>query len=472
MKDKKKIAQGILIVSFLAFIVFPVFSAAQYTHPGDHDEPSLIESLIGKEMVWQVINASGVYYTEGGLNDPGYRPGSFIKYEVLSLDYENEQYDVSISEKYYTNNDFKPIGTAKSDFLLISRDWGNNMVRYVVEENDEFWGSQARINQAYDSTFTTTWWEFNMINTYTVTFIMNETNYEELVYTRAEGILLSRTAVVASGEGGYLKVELVSYSGALTLSPWYYVIIGASLFGIILITLIVGSLESQRKKLMRIREEEIKGRSYLGAFIGVLITIYGLMNIVNIAAVQITATETQISLAIDAVHLMFTICGLLLIIMMSMKENKYRKSGIAIGIGTFVFGLLIIIDYFLVYAQMTLAYSIESGNVYLSIFGYIPGWSFIFMFPLGIVLLILGIFISFTLSLKEGHDVIFLKSVCTILILIGVFCLVDYALNIFSDFELDLTPFDHWTFYVSGYLGIGFVLLVPLLTFLIYTKKR
>ena len=472
MKDKKKFTYGLLIISFLTLIIFPAFAAAQFSHPGDTDQPTLKESLIGTEIIWQVINASGIYYSGGEIDDSIYRVGSFIKYDVLGLDYEDQVYDVDISVKYFAGNEFVNLGQNKSDFLLISRAWGDNMVKYIVEENAAFWGDPNQIDQAYDSEFTTTWWEFNLINTYTVRFQMNETDYEELVYTRAEGILISRTAVVGGGQGGYLRIELVSYSGTLELSPWFYLIIGGSIFGILILVLVIGSYESQRKKLMRIREEEIKGRSYLGAIVGGLLVVYGFMNLINFTSVQISATQTTMYYMLNPPEFMIAFCGILLIILMSIKEDKYRYSGIAIGIGVTVFGLLIIFDYLIVSGQVAMTQYFETEQVYFTLFGYIPGWIPDFMFPVGIVLFILGIFIITTLSLKEGRDSIFIKAACPIIILVGIFCLVDYLLNIISNFEIDLTPFSIWSYSVSSLLAVGCIFIIPLVSFLAYTKKR
>jgi hypothetical protein len=457
----------------------PLYAVAQggFTHPGDYDKPELLEDHIGKDFTWKIVNASGVFA------NPYYRPETLVKYRVKEIDADNEVYKVNLSVKHYGQNEYDDGVITDSDFFLISRDWGASMIKYVVEMN-YFWGDQEKIDQTYDSHYSLEWWGFRLINTYTVMFKMNDTNYEILKYTRAEGILISRTAVVNADGGnykGYLQVELVSFSGNLELSPWYYVIIGGSIFGVIILTLTIGSLESQRKKIMRIREEEIKGKYFLGTFIGLLLAVFGIVNLFHITTMYdvdvrtysfnfldqtvefnlIFKYRTTDVLTIDPIHFVFLFAGIFLIGLMSIKEKNYRNSAFVTGVIITVIGFYIIVDVIIV---------MTTGGAFT--INPIPGWQNLLMFPVGIELVLLGLAISITLAFKEDSDSKFLAAYLVALICIGFFFLIDYLINIVSNFTVDLLPFDLWSAYLSGHLGLMFIFIIPLISFLVFARKR
>ncbi|MFO8018130.1 MAG: hypothetical protein R6U96_05805 [Promethearchaeia archaeon] len=257
MKRNKKVWISLIFtVTFLIGNGLSMFVFAEepptyeYTHQGDSETPVVVDDLKGKTLTWKIINASGVFA------DEDLQPGTLIRYKVDTIDTENEYYKVKVAKKFWGDTEFSNYSSANATFstelpyLLYKRDWGQ-LAGYFVEEDSSFWGDKERIHNSYLAEYETEWWEWKLLNSVTVSFEMNETNYDRIKYTRGEGLLLERKAVVNAADGevkGYLYIKLDSYSGALILSPWFYIIVISIIIGLIAVVIIVVSLIIQKRK--------------------------------------------------------------------------------------------------------------------------------------------------------------------------------------------------------------------------------
>lgn len=246
----------ILITAFLICNGLQIIACAQeppdyeYTHQGDSESPAVIENLGGKTLTWKIINASGVFA------DEDLQPGTLIRYKVDTIDTQNEYYEVKVAKKFWGNAEFDDYSSVKPTFetdlpyLLYKRDWGQ-IAGYFVKNDSTFWGDKERINRNYQATYQTEWWDMKLLNSVTVSFEMNETNYDRIKYTRGEGFLLERKAVVNAANGtnkGFLYIRLESYTGVWILSPWYYIIIVSIIVGLVALAIIIISLLIRRRK--------------------------------------------------------------------------------------------------------------------------------------------------------------------------------------------------------------------------------
>ncbi|MHA1146832.1 MAG: hypothetical protein ACTSR8_01150 [Promethearchaeota archaeon] len=252
-----------LLIGFMFHIFFfsclaqlPLYvQAEEYAHPGDYDIPKFVDHLKGVTIRWRIVNASGIFA------DEDMQPNDIIQYEVKDVDYDEKQYKVEISKKGWGENEFKKQGNNdNASYYLIQRDWGQASADFFLPQHHEYWGSMGKIDNEFEALYQTEWWNWKMLNTVTITYNMNETNYDHAKYARAEGILLERKTVVNINEGktrGYLYIVLESYSGFLELSPWFYIIVISIIIGLIAIVVIIISLLIQRRKRIYREIDEI-----------------------------------------------------------------------------------------------------------------------------------------------------------------------------------------------------------------------
>ena len=259
--NKKNSLLLVISILFIPFCLFPFYSTGQ---TGDAETPSMITDLAGSEMVWRVENATGVFA------DVNYQTGDMLKYQVLSADLPTQKYIVSFSKKTWRDTEYEEYNVSYvAGGLLVARNWQDVGTDYVANVAT-YWGNEVEINRNYVSTYRTEWWNLNLINTVSIRYEMNESNYDESVYSRAEGILLTRTAVVDANNGtsrGYFKVTLVSYSGFFVLSPWYWLVMAIIViaFFAIIITLIA-SVVRKRELVMEDPDKISVGGAIIGGF--------------------------------------------------------------------------------------------------------------------------------------------------------------------------------------------------------------
>lgn len=259
MKKNQKI-MALVIYSIL--MLTPIFlyssiAAGQdddIQHDGDYDEPIMVESLYNTEMTWRIVNMSGIFA------DEDLQPGDLIRYQVTQVNTKDNIYKVKVAKKSWGENDFDDYSDSQdADYYLGKRHWGELAVENFILPAAEYWGSADEVDKQYELTFQTEWYDWKMMNTATINLKMNESNYDIIKYSREEGILLSRTTAVNTHDGetrGYIKVEFVSFSGFLALSPWFYIIVVATIVGLIaLVVIIIGLLIQRRKNIYREIEE-------------------------------------------------------------------------------------------------------------------------------------------------------------------------------------------------------------------------
>lgn len=255
-KSKRKLGTLIFLITFLMVNLLTLFAWAQeppeyeYTHQQDSEEPQTLESLENKVMTWKIINASGVFANED------MQPGTLIRYKVDEANTQEDYYEVKVAKKFWGNSEFEDYSSPKPTFstdlpyLLYKRDWGE-LSGYFVDQDSSFWGDKERINRNYEASYQTEWWDWKLLNSVTVSFEMNETNYDMIKFTRNEGFLLERKAVVNAANGkvrGYLYIRLESYSGSMILSPWFYIIVISIIIGIIATVIFIISWLIQKRK--------------------------------------------------------------------------------------------------------------------------------------------------------------------------------------------------------------------------------
>lgn len=239
----------VMIFSISMFAYLATFSNAQdyeFEHSGDVDDPVIVKSLEGAKITWKILNCSGVFA------DVDTEPGDLIRYKVEEANPSTEEYKVTEAVKFWGDNDFSDYSREKgSSYYLINRDWGQMAINYFETQDSAFWGNMEEIDRNYNAEYLTEWWDWKLMDTVTISYEMNKTNYDIIKFSRAEGILLKREAVVNTYDGevrGYLNIELEDYSQGFELSLWYYFILILGIIAIVAIVIITISLSIQRRK--------------------------------------------------------------------------------------------------------------------------------------------------------------------------------------------------------------------------------
>ncbi len=240
------------LFTFPSVAIFPIIALSQeeedyeFKHSGDLDTPETITRLEGAEITWKIVNMSGVFY------DKDTQPGDLIRYEIQEVNTQKNKYYVKEATQKWASNEFSDYGAEReSDYYLIPRNWGDKAIKVFEARAVSYWGDQAEIDRAYEAIYQTEWWDWKLMNTVTIEFDMGEKGYEIIKYSRAEGILLERTAVVTDDDGnklGFLNVVLDDYSESFELSPWYYIIIVVLIIAAFAVVIITIALLIQRHK--------------------------------------------------------------------------------------------------------------------------------------------------------------------------------------------------------------------------------
>ena len=217
----------------------------------DYDTPLYVTSLEGATITWKIYNQSGVFVNETR------QPGDLIQYKVILV---GKNYTIDPSRKQWGKNDFKEEDFDHPNYYLTKRHWGEAAVKYMVNKDAKFWGNKSRLHTYYNLQYKTEWIKGVLMNTVTISFQLNKTNYDIIKYTRAEGIMLSRKAVVNANNGttrGFLDVKLDSYDQIFVPSPWFYVIVVVLIISLIAIVIIIISLIIRRRRRMWREIDEI-----------------------------------------------------------------------------------------------------------------------------------------------------------------------------------------------------------------------
>ncbi len=248
----KKIAvlMYLTLFAFPLVALFPISALSQddyeYKHSGDKDTPETITRLEGAEITWKIVNASGVF------SDKNTQPGDLIRYEIQEVNTADNKYFVKEAKQKWYKTEFSDYGgEIESEYYLIPRTWGDIAIKVFEARAVSYWGDQADIDRSYEATYQTEWWDWKLMNTVTIEFDMGDKGYDTIKYSRAEGILLERTAVITDKHGnniGFLRIELEDYSQSFELSPWYYIIIVIIIIAAIAIVIITIALLIQRHK--------------------------------------------------------------------------------------------------------------------------------------------------------------------------------------------------------------------------------
>ncbi|MHA1820916.1 MAG: hypothetical protein ACTSVC_10620 [Promethearchaeota archaeon] len=192
-------------------------------------------------------------------------PHDMYRYYVYRVDGIAKTYLVNKSFASWTDGEFSDYSNATSpDYFLIIRDW-YSAARDIFAVNDSaYWNTTAELRSMYTIDYKDELIGAQLINTVTISFYFNETNYDIIKYTRAEGILLSREVKIdvqdKYGPGqdmmGEFKITLHDFDGGFEVSFWTYVIWFFVIFGIIMGLIITISVLISR------RQEKLKNIDY------------------------------------------------------------------------------------------------------------------------------------------------------------------------------------------------------------------
>lgn len=231
-----------ITLAFLPTIAKPI---SEY----DRDIPLVNIFLEDKEMTWKVASASGVFANELT------QPNDLIRYEVDEIDLTTSSYTIQAERKEWSQNDFAKQNYYSPTYYLISRNWAENANNYFIAQDGAFWGSQAAVDNKYKAEYLTEWYNGLLINTVTISFMMNDTNWDIIKYAREEGIMLWRRATVDcynSSVLGNIDIQLVSYTGIFALSPWWYIIVVLLMIAAItIVSVIIAQLIKRRKRMWK-----------------------------------------------------------------------------------------------------------------------------------------------------------------------------------------------------------------------------
>ena len=456
--NKKKGLILVVAIIFIPFCFFPLYAAGQGS--GDAETPSMIIDLAGSELVWRVDNATGVFA------DENFQSGDLIKYQVLSADLPTQKYIVSYSKKSWGQSEYEESnGTYVAGGLLVARNWEDVGTEYVAEIA-YYWGSEIIVNREYVSTYLLEWWNLNLINTVSIKYEMNDTNYDESIYSRSEGILLTRTASVNANNGtyqGHFSVSLVSYSGFLALSPWYWLVMALIVIGyFVVVIILIASVVRKREMVM----EDPDKVNYGGAIIGFIFIAAGAFSMLQALFNPIILHPDFDSIyPISPIGIVFAEWGIGLMLLMITNKDKARKAGtiyaialIAIAVGLLLLMLpLIMIS--ISFNTLRESYTLLPFILDLSTIS----WSCI-IFALILILL---------LNTKEERDVGIAIAVFIITIGISFYLLFDrvlYSLTLTSQFNEDILRV--WVSILFSQLGIIFFVMSPFIIFLPLLRKR
>jgi len=443
----------VISILFIPFCLFPFFTTGQTS--GDAETPSMITDLAGNEIVWRIENATGVFA------DEDYQTGDLIKYKVMSADLPTQKYIVTLSKKSWAENDYVEInGTYSSTYFLVARNWGDTGNEYVAEVAT-YWGSDVMINREFVSSYLTDWWNLNLINTVSIRYEMNESNYDESIYTRAEGILLSRTAVVnadSGGDKGYLKISLVSYSGFFTLSPWYWLVMFIVVVAFIAVIIgLIASVVRKREMLM----EDAEQISYGGAIIGVIFVAYGLYSMIQ---AQFNPTSLypglEADLIITPIGIIFVIMGLLLTVIMTMNKDRVVRIGTTASVGLIIIGALLLLIWNLM----------KPTNLYEA-FDFLDLG--IELYLMGCVFMVFGAILILLLNLKEERDVGIAIAIFIIVLGISIYFMFDlslYYMTLSTVFDVNILRI--FISLILMQMGLVFIIMGPFVIFLPLLRKR
>jgi hypothetical protein len=243
-----------LYCSLLFLSAFSSLRAIEYFHP-EAEAEQFVTALENHTITWQVDDAYGVF------GDFNYHPNTMFRYYVEEVDLVHSRYEVNESSYSWTVLTWGNWSDAKlPDFYLTKRDWGGVAVNVLLNNDSQYWGNKALIDETYSAVFADEWVNGALTSTVTISYRMNVTNYDIAKYTRAEGILLSRefSVNIINGSGpnedlvGYFKVSYYSSTIGLTISFWHWIVWFLIILAILFVVLIIlSAIISRRKQVYR-----------------------------------------------------------------------------------------------------------------------------------------------------------------------------------------------------------------------------
>ncbi len=321
MKAKTKTQYlGLLMVlfQFLSFfsIALVTVQASRETYIGrEVDEPLMRDYLEGQTYTYEVQSSFGVYASHD------IHAGNQFRIRVSEVDINNTQYRVERTWLNWTDDHWSTIPQELNDSIyVVPTDWGTLAREMIIPQNIHYFARHPKMLELYrrdyphafdqnltgqeilnelnedpffwESSFGITlinfakfqfdhyyvenagvtfeyerdWYQGRFTDFVILTIYIDENNFDRLVYTREEGILISRTTEIYIVNGtrsvpgdvprlnafplsGRYHVELQDFSRELVVSFWHYVIWFFIIFGSVLgIIFLVAFIYVRREK--------------------------------------------------------------------------------------------------------------------------------------------------------------------------------------------------------------------------------
>jgi len=231
----------ILIYSFLPFISF--IYAAQ-----DVEKQLVNFNLEKNDIIWEVRISLGIFAKSE------IHPHDKYKFHIYSVDGVNKKYIVNMTYAPWTTGKWNDqYSFQESDYKLIKRDW-YAAARNFAKEDANYWKTETELQQIYLIDYKDEFIMGKIINTVTISFYINESNYDIIKYTRPEGILIYRETKINSVNNkgqqikGHFYINLIEYTGELEVSFWYWVLLIGIIAGIVFVSILITSILISRRQ--------------------------------------------------------------------------------------------------------------------------------------------------------------------------------------------------------------------------------
>ncbi len=307
-----------IIVQSVAVSIVVETQAQQESVLNEFDIPYINTGLKGAQYTWKVIRTMGLFATQN------IHSGDLIKYRVREANENASNYLVDVFYDNWTTKDFiqRPEPENASMFL-IPRDWSKFVINEIIpflapyfcrhpimielyrrtkpgllaenktgqellnefNQDPNFWEKPLGVDiyeftiftlNKYDYTkfrYNTIWYRSRLITTLEISIELDKNNYEKLVYTRAEGVLISRKTNIFIDNGtrkdyqwitrdfpfpisGNLDLELLDFDKEFAVSFWHYVVWFLIIMAIIFTSIIAISV------ILRLRERRFATMDY------------------------------------------------------------------------------------------------------------------------------------------------------------------------------------------------------------------
>ena len=308
----------ILVQISSAIVLMDVQAQTQESVLNEFDVPYINTQIQGAQYTWKVVRTMGIFATQN------IHSGDLIKYRVREAKENASTYLVDVFYDNWTTKDFvQKQEPENSSMFIIPRDWSKFVIEEIIpnlapyfcrhplmielyrknfpgilaedktgqellnefNQDPNFWEKNLgkdiyeftvfTLNK-YDYTkfkYNTIWYRSRLITTMEISIELDKNNYERLVYTRAEGVLLSRKTNILIFNGtrkdyqgltrdfpfaisGNLDIELFDFDTEFAVSFWHYVVWFLIIMGIIFASIIAISV------ILRMRERKFATMDY------------------------------------------------------------------------------------------------------------------------------------------------------------------------------------------------------------------